>query len=118
MQILAFVGFTALVAVISYWFSRSTDERSSDGYFLGGRSLGAVVIAGSLLFKFPKAKLQSEKSIPITIRMKTSIGTTKGKTNSRKKATSIFQTVCKSDFIFGLMTRTNVCRKLSSSELS
>ena len=23
MQILAFVGFTALVAVISYWFSRS-----------------------------------------------------------------------------------------------
>jgi len=49
MQILAFVGFTALVAAISYWFSRSTDDSSSDGYFLGGRSLGAVVIAGSLL---------------------------------------------------------------------
>jgi SSS family solute:Na+ symporter len=49
MQILAFVGFTALVAVISYWYTRKTDESSSDGYFLAGRSLGAVVIAGSLL---------------------------------------------------------------------
>lgn len=48
-QILAFVFFTALVAIIAYWSTRNTNENSSDGYFLGGRSLGAWVIAGSLL---------------------------------------------------------------------
>ena len=47
--ILSFVGFTALVAIISYVATRKTDESSSDGYFLGGRSLTAGVIAGSLL---------------------------------------------------------------------
>ncbi|MGB5553419.1 MAG: solute:sodium symporter family transporter [Flavobacteriaceae bacterium] len=47
--IFSFVGFTALVAIISYLATRSTDETSSDGYFLGGRSLTAGVIAGSLL---------------------------------------------------------------------
>lgn len=49
MQILAFLGFTILVAVISYIKTRKTEESSSDGYFLGGRSLTAGVIAGSLL---------------------------------------------------------------------
>src|SRR5690606_16736706 len=49
MAILSFLGFTLLVAAISYWKTRSTDETSSDGYFLGGRSLTAGVIAGSLL---------------------------------------------------------------------
>lgn len=49
MQFLTFVGFTALVAVISYLKTRKTDESSSDGYFLGGRSLTAGVVAGSLL---------------------------------------------------------------------
>ncbi|MEH6513603.1 solute:sodium symporter family transporter [Maribacter arcticus] len=47
--ILSFLGFTILVAVISYLATRKTDEKSSDGYFLGGRSLTAGVIAGSLL---------------------------------------------------------------------
>ncbi|MFN4762569.1 solute:sodium symporter family transporter [Gillisia sp. Q332] len=47
--ILSFVGFTALVAIIAYWATRKTDESSSDGYFLGGRSLTAGVIAGSVL---------------------------------------------------------------------
>ena len=47
--ILSFAGFTLLVAVISYIATRTTDETSSDGYFLGGRSLTAGVIAGSLL---------------------------------------------------------------------
>ncbi|MAU71705.1 MAG: solute:sodium symporter family transporter [Pseudozobellia sp.] len=47
--ILSFLGFTILVAVIAYLATRSTDEKSSDGYFLGGRSLTAGVIAGSLL---------------------------------------------------------------------
>ena len=49
MQILTFIGFTALVAIISYYKTRGTEESSSDGYFLGGRSLTAGVIAGSLL---------------------------------------------------------------------
>lgn len=47
--ILSFVGFTALVGIIAYYATRKTDESSSDGYFLGGRSLTAGVIAGSLL---------------------------------------------------------------------
>lgn len=49
MQFLTFIGFTVLVAVISYYKTRNTEESSSDGYFLGGRSLTAGVIAGSLL---------------------------------------------------------------------
>ena len=49
MQILSFLGFTLLVAIISYVATRKTNENSSDGYFLGGRSLTGVVIAGSLL---------------------------------------------------------------------
>ncbi len=46
---LSFLGFTLLVAIIAYRATRHTDENSSDGYFLGGRSLTAGVIAGSLL---------------------------------------------------------------------
>jgi SSS family solute:Na+ symporter len=49
MQILTFIGFTLLVAVISYLKTRKVVDTSSDGYFLGGRSLTAGVIAGSLL---------------------------------------------------------------------
>lgn len=48
-SIISFAGFTILVAVISYFATRSTNENSSEGYFLGGRSLTAGVIAGSLL---------------------------------------------------------------------
>ncbi|MDB2571900.1 solute:sodium symporter family transporter [Polaribacter sp.] len=49
MQFLTFIGFTAFVAIISFYKTRNTEESSSDGYFLGGRSLTAGVIAGSLL---------------------------------------------------------------------
>mgnify|MGYP003320976211 CR=1 FL=1 len=49
MTIISFIAFTALVAIIAYLASRKTDEKSADGYFLGGRSLTAGVIAGSLL---------------------------------------------------------------------
>lgn len=49
MGILSFAAFTLLVAVIAWWSTRKTDEHSSDGYFLGGRSLTGPVIAGSLL---------------------------------------------------------------------
>ncbi|WP_298238984.1 solute:sodium symporter family transporter [uncultured Algibacter sp.] len=49
MGIISFAAFTLLVAVISYLSTRKTNENSSDGYFLGGRSLTGPVIAGSLL---------------------------------------------------------------------
>ena len=49
LNIISFLGFTLLVGVIAYLATRKTDEKSSDGYFLGGRSLTAGVIAGSLL---------------------------------------------------------------------
>lgn len=49
MQIISFLLFTGLVAIISYLATRKTKENTSDGYFLGGRSLTAIVIAGSLL---------------------------------------------------------------------
>jgi SSS family solute:Na+ symporter len=49
MGIISFIGFTLLVAVVAYLATRNTDENTSDGYFLGGRSLTATVIAGSLL---------------------------------------------------------------------
>ncbi len=49
MGLITFAAFTLLVAVISYFASRKTDETTSDGYFLGGRSLTGPVIAGSLL---------------------------------------------------------------------
>ncbi|WP_234423321.1 MULTISPECIES: solute:sodium symporter family transporter [Aquimarina] len=47
--IISFFGFTLLVGIIAYLSTSKTDETSSDGYFLGGRSLTAGVIAGSLL---------------------------------------------------------------------
>jgi SSS family solute:Na+ symporter len=49
MGVISFIGFTLLVAIIAYLSTRKTDESSSDGYFLGGRSLTGPVIAGSLL---------------------------------------------------------------------
>ena len=49
MHFFIFLAFTALVGVIAYLATRNTDENSSDGYFLGGRSLTGMVIAGSLL---------------------------------------------------------------------
>ncbi|MBZ9629521.1 solute:sodium symporter family transporter [Salegentibacter sp. LM13S] len=49
MGLISFGAFTLLVAIIAWWSTRRTDESTSDGYFLGGRSLTAPVIAGSLL---------------------------------------------------------------------
>ena len=48
MAIRSFIIFTALVAIVSYKITGKTED-SSEGYFLGGRSLTAGVIAGSLL---------------------------------------------------------------------
>lgn len=46
---ISFAGFTLLVAVIAWYSTRNTNENTADGYYLGGRSLGAITIAGSLL---------------------------------------------------------------------
>ncbi len=47
--LITFVGFTILVAVISYVKTKGDDQTTADGYFLAGRGLPGVVIAGSLL---------------------------------------------------------------------
>ncbi len=49
MTLLTFFLFTGLVAVATWWFTRGKGTRTEEGYFLAGRSLGGVVIAGSLL---------------------------------------------------------------------
>lgn len=49
MGILSFIAFTLAVAGYAWWKTRGTDEKSAKGYYLGGRSLGAITIAGSLL---------------------------------------------------------------------
>ncbi|MFG6149708.1 solute:sodium symporter family transporter [Halobacillus sp. B23F22_1] len=49
LTILSFLFFTGMVALISYLLTRKENLASQDGYFLGGRNLGAWVIAGSLM---------------------------------------------------------------------
>ena len=49
LTIISFLGFTLFVAAVAWYATRQTDEKSADGYYLGGRSLGAITIAGSLL---------------------------------------------------------------------
>ncbi|SHG51422.1 solute:sodium symporter family transporter [Flagellimonas flava] len=49
LTLISFLGFTLFVAVVAWYATRKTDEKSADGYYLGGRTLGAVTIAGSLL---------------------------------------------------------------------
>ncbi len=46
---LSFIAFTGFVAVFSWYKLRREALGSQDGYFLGGRSLTGVVIAGSML---------------------------------------------------------------------
>lgn len=46
---LTFFSFTAFVAFYSWYKLRNQKLASKDGYFLGGRSLTGVVIAGSML---------------------------------------------------------------------
>ena len=62
MQFLTFIGFTALVAIISYYKTRNTEESSSDGYFLGGRSLTAGVIC--LLYTSPSPRDRQKSRMP------------------------------------------------------
>lgn len=46
---ITFIAFTAFVAIYSWYKLRKENLNSQDGYFLGGRSLTGVVIAGSML---------------------------------------------------------------------
>lgn len=47
--VISFLAFMALVAILAIWAIRKDNLDTEDGYFLGGRSLTGVVIAGSLL---------------------------------------------------------------------
>ena len=49
MTLISFIGFTAFVAFYAWFRLRKDRLDSSDGYFLAGRSLSGVVIAGSML---------------------------------------------------------------------
>ncbi|WP_417449810.1 solute:sodium symporter family transporter [Kordiimonas sp.] len=49
LALVTFVAFTAFVAIVAYWKTKDDHMDSSDAYFLGGRSLTAWVIAGSLM---------------------------------------------------------------------
>ena len=45
----SFIFFTALVGVVTWLLTKNDRHDTSDGYFLGGRSLTGGYIAGSLL---------------------------------------------------------------------
>jgi SSS family solute:Na+ symporter len=49
MTIISFLLFTALASGLTWFFTRKDEAQSSDGFFLGGRSLTFPIIAGSLL---------------------------------------------------------------------
>ncbi|MFC2115628.1 solute:sodium symporter family transporter [Bacteroidota bacterium] len=49
MTVISFIGFTAFVAFYAWFKLRKDKLDSSDGFFLGGRSLTGIVIAGSML---------------------------------------------------------------------
>lgn len=49
LTVLTFIGFTAFVAFYAWFKLRKDKMASSDDYFLGGRSLTGIVIAGSML---------------------------------------------------------------------
>jgi len=49
LQLLSFLAFTGFVAGYATWQLRKDKLNTKDGYFLGGRSLTGIVIAGSML---------------------------------------------------------------------
>ena len=49
LTVVTFVGFTAFVAIYVWLRLRKERMVTADGFFLGGRSLTGVVIAGSML---------------------------------------------------------------------
>lgn len=57
--VVSFLFFTILVAVGSYWICKGEDTETNEGYFLGGRDLTGIYIAGSLML----TNLSSEQLI-------------------------------------------------------
>ncbi len=49
MTLISFLAFTLFAAFITFMITRRDEKGSSDGFFLGGRSLTFPIIAGSLL---------------------------------------------------------------------
>lgn len=49
LTIISFLAFTAFVAIFSWYKLRKDKLNTEEGYFLGGKSLSGVVIAGSML---------------------------------------------------------------------
>ncbi len=49
MTIVSFLLFTLFAAALTWYLTRNYDNKSGDGFFLGGRSLTFPIIAGSLL---------------------------------------------------------------------
>lgn len=49
LTVVSFIFFTALVAIISWWKTKEEKLDTADGYFLAGRGLSGIVIAGSML---------------------------------------------------------------------
>jgi SSS family solute:Na+ symporter len=49
LTVITFLGFTAFVAFYTWFRLRKDKMDSSDGYFLGGRSLTGIIIAGSMI---------------------------------------------------------------------
>lgn len=49
LALLTFLLYTGLVGALTYWLTRRERLETSEGYFLGGRSLSGWVIAGSLM---------------------------------------------------------------------
>ncbi|MCM8528286.1 MAG: solute:sodium symporter family transporter [Lentisphaeraceae bacterium] len=62
MQLVCFLLFTLGVLALTMYLTRKDDHDTSDGYFLGGRSLSAGVICGSLLL----TNLSTEQIIGLT----------------------------------------------------
>lgn len=49
LTVISFIFFTAFAGGLTWWLTRRDEKSSSDGFFLGGRSLTFPIIAGSLL---------------------------------------------------------------------
>ena len=49
LTVISFILFTAAASALTIWITRKDERNSSDGFFLGGRSLTFPIIAGSLL---------------------------------------------------------------------
>lgn len=49
MVLISFLLFTGFVAALTWYLTHKDDHGTSDGFFLAGRTLGPLVIAGSLL---------------------------------------------------------------------